>query len=227
LKNSQRWLKTVKTELDALSHVTSKGASTGGLMEFVQVFFETSENMWKERAKPRWAQQSLRLYGGKKRVFANFFNQISKGDDKNVVIAYGSAKFASTGPREVAVPTTRAFKECSIRFNTHVVNEWRSTKISCEDDSILQRVARRSEGRLVDVRGLLWRGSANNIQGKLINRDLNAALNIRRCFLLPERPAILDPILHVGERIVQVVKRIIKNKKMMRGQMGVRRLRRL
>ena len=54
-------------------------------------------------------------YGGKKRVFANFFNKIKNGGDtsRRVVIAYGSAKFAPGGRNELSVPTTRAFKDCS------------------------------------------------------------------------------------------------------------------
>ena len=45
----------------------------------------------------------MRLYGGKKRVFAKFFNGlVSKG--KKTVVAYGAAKFAPGGKGEMAVP---------------------------------------------------------------------------------------------------------------------------
>jgi hypothetical protein len=52
------------------------------------------------------------LYGGKKRVFAKFFNNVEEqikaaAPGFNIVMAYGSAKFASGGPNEVSVPTGR------------------------------------------------------------------------------------------------------------------------
>jgi hypothetical protein len=141
--------------------------------------------------KPRWARQRFRLYGAKKRVFANFFNTIANKDpSKRVVVAYGSAKFAPGGRGELAVPTTRAYKECRHRFPTAMVDEFRTTKISSIDDKVLEQVQRlkhKGKGSNTVLRGLLWSSTSN----KFVNRDRNAALNILRCATLAVRPSIL------------------------------------
>jgi hypothetical protein len=62
----------------------------------------------------------------------------------------------------------------------------------CYDDlSLLQGVAKWSNYQKVALRGLLWCVSTTKYGGKLINRDLNAALNIRRC-LVDGRPTELN-----------------------------------
>ena len=61
--------------------------------KYLKTVLEQYDTLWNEYLKPRWANQRMRLYGGKKRVFAKFFNGlVSKG--KKTVVAYGAAKFA-------------------------------------------------------------------------------------------------------------------------------------
>jgi hypothetical protein len=78
---------------------------------------------------------------------------------------------------EMAVPTSRAFKECSYR----PVDEFMTTKMYNGDkQTVLKAVQRRDTGATV-VRGLLWCDSSTKDQSKFVNRILNAALNIRDC----------------------------------------------
>lgn len=178
----------IKEELASLANVSSKSASLEKFQAYLQVVFSTRDALWNEYSKKRWLQQRLRLYGGKKRVFSNFLNKI---DGENTVLAFGSAKFAPGGKNEVSVPTSRAYKECSYRFPIVPVDEFRTTRINWKDDSPLQKVAKvNSKGKQVTVRGLLWCGSTNS-KNKFVDRDLNAAINIRRCALLPQRPLIM------------------------------------
>ncbi|PNH08379.1 hypothetical protein TSOC_005114 [Tetrabaena socialis] len=192
------WLRGVKDELAQLSTVSPKGADLPAFLLFVATHLATSEARWEEAMKPRWAQMRLRLYGGKKRVLSRFFNEIARGqggaDSRPVVIAYGAAKFAPGGKGELSVPTSGVFKACQERFPTYLVDEFRTTKIHHVDDSLLQGVGeRRWKGDNVKtVRGLLWCGSTNETKSKFVNRDFNGAMNIRRCFVSAERPAILD-----------------------------------
>lgn len=104
-----------------------------------------------------------------------------------VIVAYGAAKFKPGGRGEVNVPTSRAYKECKQKFKTYPVDEFRTTAVSAKTGVILKNVYSRRLKK--EVRGLKWCDSTNNC--KFVNRDLNAALNIRRCLASPIRPVEL------------------------------------
>ena len=167
----------------------------------MNVYHSIKESLWAEYTKPRWSRQRFRLYGGKKRVFAKFFNEIKNIDtSRQVKLAYGSAKFNPTGKGEVAVPTTQMFKECSYRFPIVLVDEYLTTKIHCETNTVLQKVQVKGESSC--LRGLLW----SQPTCKFVSRDKNAALNILRCGLLKRRPSALSRtrskvVVEIGKRI--------------------------
>ena len=139
-------------------------------------------------------------------VLTKFFNKIKDADkEKQVIIAYGSAKFAPGGKNEISVPTSSAFKECRYRFRTLVVDEFRTTAVHYEDDSILQKVCKK--GTNIPVRGLLWCNST--IESKFVNRDKNAALNILRCADLLNRPVALTRVPNLPRINETIGKRII------------------
>ena len=138
------------------------------------------------------------------RVFAKFFNKIQNFDkSKPVKLAYGSAKFNPTGKGEVAVPTSQIFKECKYRFPIVLVDEYLTTKIHYETNSVLQKVQVKGEPKC--LRGLLW----CQPDSKFVSRDKNAALNILRCGLLNRRPSALSRtrskvVVEVGKHIKKV-----------------------
>ena len=184
-KKTETWSKSILGNLEAMSGVSTKGINLERHKDFVEVYLQNYDALWGEYLKTRWARQRLRLYGGKKRVFAKFFEAIKDCDrTRRVVIAYGSAQFAPGGKGEISVPTSRAYAECAMRLPTLVVDEFRSTRVHHEDGSLLQGVQRRDTNER--LRGLLWCSSTNNT--KFVNRDLNAAINIRRCVTSPVRP---------------------------------------
>ena len=197
----------VKAHIDALSTVSIKGCNLQSHAQYLVVFLAHSEELWHEYTRPRWARQRLRLYGGKKRVFARFFNHVQKSLEAvtpgcKITIAYGSAKFAPGGRNEASVPTSRAYKECASRFNTLVISEFRSSKVYYYDNNVLQLISVRLPGPFRSLRGSLWSVE----QTEFVSRDLNAALNIRRNLL--EHPDILNPSLAVAKLEQRVAKRI-------------------
>ena len=218
-KHSEHWNKGVKGSIDALSMVSSKGSNLVNHQAYLQVYFLQRETLWMEYTRPRWARQRLALYGGKKRVFANFFNKVKKElnelvPDCNIVVAFGAAKFAPGGKGELSVPTSRAsgakgacgghrpqYKECASRFMQLVTCEFRSSKVDYRDDSTLQNVAVTTSPRFA-LRGVLW----NVRLREFVSRDLNAALNIRRNVLV--RPAVLIRRNATGRLVQRIVKRI-------------------
>lgn len=186
-KKTNTWTKGIQPQLSALSHVTTKGMSLVDHQRFIEVFLSVYDVIQTEYFKDRWRRQRLRIYGGKKRCFDRFFTQIGKDDPrKRVVIAYGAAKMKPGGKNEVSVPVDRAFKECKKHFMTVPTPEFRSTQVFNFDDTLLRKVKSQETGKI--IRGLLWSGSSTR---KFIDRDLNAALNIRRCITSPTRPLSL------------------------------------
>jgi hypothetical protein len=191
-KNTEKWNLRVRKDLEKMSRCSPKSTNLFKFLEYISIMTKVQGRLWKEYLKKRWRRQRFRLYGGKKRIFAKFLNTLGPSDD--LVLAFGSAKFAPGGKGEVSVPTSRAFKECSFRFDIEVVDEFRTSKINYKDDQILDLVATKSiKGeKMSQVRGLLWCHSMDNtsqLKGKFVDRDINAALNIRRC--ISNRPLVL------------------------------------
>ncbi len=184
----------VKEALLALANASTKGVDLAAHEAHIETYRQQYHTLWLEYIHPRWAQQRMRLFGGKKRVFANFFNSIQARDpSKEVVVGYGSAKFAPGGKGEVSVPVCRAFKECCYRFRTLVVDEFRTTMVHHESDSILKLVRRKDNN--TKLRDLLWCESTSpERKSKFVSRDFNAAINILRCLTLPIRPLALTRI---------------------------------
>ena len=138
-KNTQKWNLRVRKDLEKMSQHSPKSTNLFKFLQYISIITKVQGILWKEYLKKRWRIQRFRLYGGKKRVFAKFLNTL--GSPNDIVLAYGSAKFAPGGKGEVSVPTTRAFKECSYRFKIQVVDEFRTSKINYKDDQVLDLVA--------------------------------------------------------------------------------------
>jgi len=83
----------------------------------------------------------MSLYSGKQRAFANFINQLSalKEDTRKIlVVAHGAARWASK--KGTPAPSTRAYKECTHRFVTILVDDFQTTCMHHELGCTLQRV---------------------------------------------------------------------------------------
>ena len=231
-RHTEHWNASIRTELTELCSVSSRGADLAAFRAYVDVHVAHGPRLWEEYTRPRWARQRFRLYGGKKHAFAKFLNELEAirreasretGVERRLVVAYGNGRAVATQGCTPA-PSTRSFAECSHRFVTVPVDEFRTTYTHCERGCELMRVKKRVRPRSAVeeydlgpepasqrlrrslVRGLLWCGSTSGIAGAsskpahFVNRDLNAAVNIRQCLLSSRRPAALDRQLFVGHR---------------------------
>jgi hypothetical protein len=70
----------------SLSASSPKGADLGNFTKYLKTVLEQYDTLWNEYLKPRWAHQRMRLYGGKKRVFAKFFKGLVSKGKKTVVV---------------------------------------------------------------------------------------------------------------------------------------------
>ena len=190
-KRTEGWMrknKSYKNGVKDLSRNSIKSLNWENFKESLSVYNSYWYVFWNERMKMRWRTNIFDLYGGKKKVFQNFFNRIDSDnkEKKQTVIAYGSARFSSTAKGEMAVPTSRSYKECVSRYATFLVNEFRTTIVKYKDNHRLYHIRENiidSDGRIRlsfkgDLRGLLW--SSNQNTNNFVDRDLNGALNIRK-----------------------------------------------
>ena len=205
-RDAERWTRRIKDHLDAMSEVSTKGIRCEAHEDYLVQFQLYSAALWDEYTRPRWARQRLALYGGKKRVFASFFNRlVATFPGGRLVVAFGNAKFSTGGVGEQSAPTTRAYKECASRVCTYSTDEFRTSKVHYRDDSVLQLVSSRTRPG-VALRGLLF----NPQLQMFVSRDNNAALNIRRILIDATRPDMLNRNGGGIRRLQQaIVKRIL------------------
>jgi len=222
-KKIEAWNAGMEDHLEAMSEVTSCGADFEAFRKFMEVHSTHWDALWEEYTKPRWARLRMNLYGGRQRAFANFFNQLSslkEDESQRLVVAYGAGRL-KTQKGATPAPTTRTYKECARRFVTIPVDEFRTSYTHRELGCTLQRAemekCQRSPevikkyGPLTEeqmekrakVRGLL--ALVSTINGKkrmeFVNREFNAATNIRRCAVPEERPSKMTRVNFVGQPI--------------------------
>jgi len=223
-KKTETWNAGLEEHLGALSEVTSRGTDFQAFLKFMEVRFAHWEALWEEYTKPWWARLRMNLYCGKLRAFANFFNQLSalkEDQSQRFVVAYGAGRW-KTQKGTTPAPTTRTYKECARRFVTIPVYEFRTSYTYHELGCTLQRVeiekCQRSPEdiakcgplteeqmeRRAKVRGLLALVSTTPNGKKrmeFVNRDFNAAINIRRCAVMEKRPPELTSENFVGQSL--------------------------
>ncbi|KAJ9518800.1 hypothetical protein QJQ45_026089, partial [Haematococcus lacustris] len=200
---TKAWLTQVKPQLTALSRVSSKPSSLASYRQFADTVLATYDTMWAEVSKPRWANAKFRLYCGKKRVVASFWAKLIKQakqrwPDRILALAYGAAGFSGSGSIGCrGEPVSQMLKEALRQFpagRVVMVDEFRTSRVSSayshpsealpgqppESFRWLRPVY--SEAKRSQVRGLMC-STSNNI--RFYDRDVSAALNIRRCAVGP------------------------------------------
>ncbi|KAJ9520278.1 hypothetical protein QJQ45_030261, partial [Haematococcus lacustris] len=218
------WLAKVKPQLTALSKVSSKPSSLASYRRFADTVLETYDAMWSEVSKKRWANARFRLYCGKKRVVASFWAKVNTQakklwPDRILALAYGAAGFNGSGTIGCrGVPVSQMQKEAVKQFRPErvvLVDEFRTSRVSSADNTPSETLLDtppesfrwlrpvKSMAKRSQVRGLMCLTSINNIT-RLYDRDVSAALNIRRCAVgpgprptelcyWPNRPAMPKP----------------------------------
>ena len=203
-RRSQTWQAELQPTLAGLSLCSSKGLALGPHWQFLGAYLAAREELWAEYSKARWARQRLRLYSLKRSALDRFFNRVQErceavAPGRRVVTAYGAAGFSATAKREQSVPVDWAKEAYARRFEVRLVDEFRSSRVHWRDGSLLKAVwSVAQHGR---VRGLQWCDSTIRWESKYLDRDLNAAINIRSCLLSPERPAALCRRACAGQRL--------------------------
>ncbi|KAJ9511199.1 hypothetical protein QJQ45_013246 [Haematococcus lacustris] len=158
---TKTWLAQPKPQLNALSHATY-------------------DAMWVEVSKPRWANATIQLYCGKKRVVAGFWSKAKqRWPDRVLALAYGAAGFSGSGSVGYrGVPVSQMLKEPMTQFpagRVLMVDEFRTSRVSSADSNPSEALPGQPPESF-----------------RFYDRDVSAALNIRHCaFGLGPRPTEL------------------------------------
>src|SRR6185436_7749749 len=225
VKKTNKWnieSPELRATLDQLSQTSSRSNRLHEFFEYVKIVKNNEDILWNEYTKQRYARQRFALYSGKKSVYDKFFHSIVADDPtKKIVIAFGDAGFASTSKHELSAPTTTLEKQCAKWFNIVKIDEFRTTKLHYATGKVLSKVYEKTttivnntivKTCVKSVRGLLWYNTTNN--GKFIDRDFNAALNILKCYRFgKKRPSGMsradprqdDPPIHYINKIIRIV----------------------
>ncbi|GFH18332.1 uncharacterized protein HaLaN_15116, partial [Haematococcus lacustris] len=200
---TKTWLAKVKPQLTAQSQVSSKPSSLASYRRFADTVLATYDAMWAEVSKPRWANAKFRLYCGKQHVVARFWAKVKKQaqkrwPDRILALAYGAASFSGSGSVGCGgVPISQMRKEAVKQFGAGrvvLVDEFRTSRVSSAYSSPSEALPGQppesfkwlrpvySSAKRSQVRGLMC-STSNNI--RFYDRDVSAALNIRRCAVGP------------------------------------------
>ncbi|KAJ9508750.1 hypothetical protein QJQ45_028060 [Haematococcus lacustris] len=200
---TKTWLTKVKPQLTALSRVSSKPSSLASYRRFADTVLETYDAMWAEVSKKRWANAKFRLYCGKMRVVASFWAKVKKQaqkrwPDRILALAYGAASFSGSGSIGCrGVPVSQMRKEAVKQFGAGrvvLVDEFRTSRVSSAYSHPIEALPGQppesfrwlrpvySKAKRSQVRGLM---SSTSYNIRFYDRDVSAALNIRRCAVGP------------------------------------------
>ncbi|KAJ9519138.1 hypothetical protein QJQ45_007690 [Haematococcus lacustris] len=206
-KVSKVWMAGIKPQHDELSQVTNYTVSLQRYREYSATTLATWPAMWAELSKRRWSNARFRLYGGKQRTVAKFWAETVKGamvrcnsaaTGRPLALAYGAAGFSGSGSiGSKGVPVKQMLREACKQFPGCVVlvHEFRTSRVSSARTNVVQGQAEsfrwlhpvRSMAKRSRIRGLMC-STSNVIKRRFYDRDVSAALNIRRIAAGPGRP---------------------------------------
>ena len=177
---TKKWNAKIQDILDELSATTYRTPKIQELLKYIVVYNKHYERYWDQLADRKYAMNRMDVYIHRNQCMDQFFQSLQEKDQLEPIIAYGAAKFNSTGIGEQAVPTTFIGKRCQEYYKMVMIDEYKTSQICHQCEEKLTLLYRDEKGQIKhfgrEIRGLRWCGSTKC--RKLINRDRNAALNI-------------------------------------------------
>lgn len=183
---TKSWEKEIEQEELIYRQVSLKTTSVAKYTEFLTNYKSIYTKLWGYKTLKKWGRSRFRVYRLKRKCLDKFFQSMCKKGEQRPTIAYGAAKFNPTNKNELSAPTTYLSRKCSRYYITVMVDEYNTTKMCNGCGNRLHGVKypiTTTEGKRSyrEVRGLKWCSSTRC--RNFLNRDKNAALNIRRIFM--------------------------------------------
>ena len=182
LKQANQWNLEIQDSLESLSKVSPKTIQSNEWDAYQKCIETHYDVLWNQYTTRKWGRSRMNTYSGKRRTLDTFFSSFQKKGEETPVIAFGAAKFNPTSKHELSAPTTYISKRCSQHYETHFIDEYNTSKMcSCCGKELTILYKKTEDGKARQIRGLRWCGSTSCC--KFLNRDKNAAENIRMCFV--------------------------------------------
>ncbi|KAJ9523786.1 hypothetical protein QJQ45_019982 [Haematococcus lacustris] len=196
-KESKVWMADIKPQQDELSQVTNYTASLQRYREYADTTLATWPAMWAELSKRALVQRQVPATAKGAKVRCN-----SAATGRPLALAYGAASFSGSGSiGSKGVPVKQMQREACKQFPGRVVlvHEFRTSRVSSARTNVVQGQAEsfrwlhpvRSMAKQSRIRGLMC-STSNVIKRRFYDRDVSAALNIRRIAAGPGRPRELS-----------------------------------
>jgi hypothetical protein len=134
-KKTKHWEEDIATAEAVYSLQSPKTANAALWDEYLSNYITAYKELWEGKTGKKWGRERFRGYRLKHKVVDQFF-QTMNGDVKPV-IAYGAAKFNSTGRGELSVPVSFVRKRCAEHFRVVLVDEYCTTKVCHRCDECL------------------------------------------------------------------------------------------
>ena len=175
------WQKEIEFEEEMYRLFSLKTTKEDNLIKFMNNYKYIYDKLWECKTQKKWAREKFRVYGLKKKCLDKFFSSLCKRDEKIPIIAYGAAKFKPSSKNQGTSPTTSILKKCNNYYHSEMIDEFNTSRICYDCDNLLNKVIKIVDGQIRDVRGLRLCCSTS-CHSSFKNRDMNAALNILRCY---------------------------------------------
>jgi transposase len=174
----------------SLTAVNSRASSSEGFQKYIAARSSVEDKLYQHYSDLQFRVHRWWTYRGRKRSEAKLVRNIQEKFGKDAILAYGSWNHPFQMHGLVPSPTSGMRRLLNRNFQTFDVPEHYTTKVcsKCLCGKMVpvlkrpsKRWLRKGEKRMVDVRGL--RRCNNGDCAVWMNRDYNAAINIRKKLL--------------------------------------------
>jgi hypothetical protein len=169
-KRNAKWQKQIEREEKIFSTTSPKTSDPNVFDEFLRDYISVYHILWPHKTQAKYSRERFRCYTLKRKTLDLFFNNFSKDKSlPKPYIAYGGAKFSATSRNEISAPTSSMLTRhsaarsaahegekvefalqagaasphharCRNKFPTKIVDEFRTTKVCFDCESVMSPI---------------------------------------------------------------------------------------
>lgn len=141
-KKREKWESSLRSSYVAISETTHRTSDIERFCLYARMMRHYTHLLWWHKSQKKYSRDRMDVYIHKRKFLDRFFKSLQPEGEAEPVIAYGSAKFSSTGAGEIAAPTTSLFNHCARWYEVALVDEYNTSKM-CNCGCELQKLYRK------------------------------------------------------------------------------------